>query len=98
MTAKPTFTSQISLGNWITLFVLFCSLAVGWGVMKTQQEANQAAISKIDSAFQSHAVGVRNRLRVLENEDVRAQERYSSMLQLLNRIDARLERIERRGE
>jgi hypothetical protein len=98
MTTKPTFTSQISLGNWITLIVLACSLAVGWGAMKAQQEAVEATLTKVETQHAAHRNAVLTRLRILENEDARSQERYSALLQLLNRIDGRLERIERKSE
>lgn len=94
MTAKPTFTSQISLGNWITIGAMIGTLAVGWGLLQAQQAANQLAIVKIETELTSMEI----RVRKLETEDARAQERISSMLTLLNRIDSRLERIERNSE
>lgn len=94
MTAKPTFTSQISLGNWITIGAMIGTLAVGWGLLQAQQAANQLAIVKIETELTSMDI----RVRKLETEDARAQERISSMLTLLNRIDSRLERIERNSE
>lgn len=94
MTAKPTFTSQISLGNWITIGAMIGTLAVGWGLLQAQQAANQLAIVKIETELASMEI----RVRKLETEDARAQERISSMLTLLNRIDSRLERIERNSE
>lgn len=94
MTTKPTFTSQISLGNWITIGALVATLAVGWGVMQTQQASNQLSIAEIDAELAS----IRVRVRKLETEDARSQERYSALLNLLNRIDGRLARIERVSE
>lgn len=91
MTSKPTFTSSISLGNWITIGAIVATMAVGWGVMQEQNTANRLSVAEIDADL----AAIRIRVGKLETEDARSQERYSALLNLLNRIDGRLARIER---
>lgn len=87
---QPKFSSQISLGNWLTMAALLASVGVGWGVMQSQNQANQLALTEVKASQADLEV----RIRKLETSNAVADERFNSMLQLLKRIDSRLERIE----
>ena len=94
MTVKPAFTSSISLGNWITIIALVASAAVGWGVMKTDQASNRLTVTRIEAEL----ADVKIRIRALENQDARTQERHDHLMSALASIDGRLERMERSGD
>ena len=86
----PTLTSQISLGNLLQMGVTLAALAFGWAMLDARSATNAGAIEKLqaqDNEFES-------RLRGLETQVVRADERYVAILDMLARIDKRLERIE----
>lgn len=90
---KPSFTSQISLGNIIQIGIIIAGLAAGYATFDARSEANNKAIVDIITDID----GFENRIRSLEQGAARSDERMSSILTLLGRIDSRLERIERRG-
>ena len=86
----PTLTSQISLGNLLQMGVTLAALAFGWAMLDARSATNAVAIVKLqeeNNAFES-------RLRGLETQVARADERYVAILDMLARIDKRLERIE----
>lgn len=88
---RPRFTTEISFGHMVQIIIL--AFAVGGGWIKLQeQQAQQEAQSAL--ALEERA-SLEVRIRALETQSARADERFSSILSFLARIDSRLERIER---
>ena len=94
MAERPQFTATISLGNALQIAILLVGLGVGWMTIKAQGEANSSALA---TAAQDRS-NMEIRIRALENQSARADERFTSILGYLSRIDTRLERIEGRSE
>ena len=90
-TGAPAFNNTISWGNVLTLITIASSLAVGWGAISQQASATGAAVAEVKADL----LAIEIRVRGLETADARAEERVNSFLNLLNRIDGRLARIER---
>lgn len=91
--ARPTFTTSISLGNVLTLVALMAAGVAAFSTMQGQVNVNQKAIE----AIKVEAIAARSRLRAVELDTARSEERLTSIHSLLSRIDARLERIERQS-
>lgn len=87
---RPLFKYEFSLGNMIQIAVIIASLALGWQAMDSRTSANREYIERHEELFMKQGA----RLRDLEGNSVRQDERYTSIFSLLARIDARLERIE----
>jgi hypothetical protein len=99
---KPSFSQNISLGNVIQIVAMIVTVAIGWQQMSGLAGSNAAEIEKIskamDDAEAKAATDIRDhetRLRRLEDSAARSDERMANILNLLARIDGRLERIER---
>ena len=91
---RPFFTSQITIGNIIQVVVLVVGLSAGWVSIKAQAEGTHDALGREVARGMEREV----RIRELENNAARADERYNSIMGLLQSIDRRLERIEGQGE
>jgi type VI protein secretion system component VasK len=97
----PQMEYKISLGNILNMAALIVAVAVAWGVMsergestRTQmQEVRDTLKQEVDSRRQAQN-SIEVRVRELESGQARADERFNSVLQVLGRIEARLERIE----
>lgn len=97
MTAKPEFTRNISFGNVLVLVGMIVTGTATFVAVDARTQANAAEIARSVAEIDEAALRVADlerRTRALENELARADERFSSILGLLSRIDARLERIE----
>jgi outer membrane murein-binding lipoprotein Lpp len=95
---KPKFLNQISLGTWITIIMIAVGGAGAFQAVRSDTESIKEALSYVRSeidATRQEGDAVASRVRVLENEQARADERFSNILAFLTRIDGRLERIER---
>lgn len=86
----PTFSRNISLGNLIQILVVCVGFAAAWFAMDLRSQANTSEIV----AARLELKEIEERLRNVENDQARSDERYNNLLTLLSRIDARLERIE----
>jgi len=98
---KPTFSWQISFGNLVQLGVLLVGITGGWFIIDGRSQGNQqgvkeikALVTQMDLRQAEYQKDVDVRLRSLENQWVRSDERYTSILTLLGKVDGRLERIE----
>lgn len=98
---KPTFSWQISFGNLVQMGVLLVGITGGWFIIDGRSQGNQAGVLEIkalvlqmDQRQADYQKDVDVRLRFLENQWVRSDERYTSILTLIGKIDGRLERIE----
>jgi hypothetical protein len=94
---SPIFLRSISVGNVIQIGVMIIGLTVGWITMDMRSQGNTQALQALGTditSIQDDIDGFDARMRVVETEQARADERFGSILSLLSRIDARLERIE----
>ncbi len=90
---RPRYSPQISLGNVLQIGMMIAGLSVGYAVIQAQAKANADAIREI----RLDITKTDDRVRGLENDRARSDERFSNILALLARIDGRLERIEGDG-
>lgn len=97
----PRIDQNISLGNILNLAALVVAVAVAWGVMTERSKTTEAGMNTLSQALEKESENRRqqsgaleSRLRTLESSQARAEERNNSVLQILGRIEARLERIE----
>ena len=99
MTSRtPTFTDTFSFGNAIQIFVILVAAAGGWFQLQAQANSTEKSTAALveatrDATTARQALEVR--VRALETQVARSDERFSSILGYLSRIDTRLERIER---
>lgn len=93
MTSKPTWTSTISFGNIITVVSM---LVLGAGMFFAVQNMAQQNAEDIQDLERARLVA-ETRLTALEIAKAADDQKFANILQLLDRIDARLERIERGG-
>lgn len=97
----PKPDPRIGWVSLVNLVVLIVGVGVAYGTMTERGEQTRTSLESINATLrqevenrrQSNAA-IETRVRFLENNQSRTDERHSSLLQLLGRIDARLERIE----
>lgn len=87
---KPQFSMSINLGHVLQIMSLVVAMVVGWMQLEARTSANAEKIERIEK----EAAQERPRLRALEREVARSDERFSSILAYLTRIEARLEKME----
>ena len=99
----PKIDNRISIGNIITLFIVLAGFAVAWGTMRERGDQTRENLTEIRETLRQEVATRRDaqgalegRVRALESSQARADERFNSVLQVLGRIEARLERIESR--
>jgi alanine dehydrogenase len=85
MTA-PKITETISLGNLITMLTVVASVAVGYGAQVTLIEAIAARVARLEADY----IAKEARLRMLENNSARIDEKLTHMQQSVQRIEAAL--------
>lgn len=100
---KPQIENKMTIGNILNLLALVVAVAVGWGVMSERGESTRSELTDIKETLRQEVSTRREgqgaleaRIRALESSQARADERFNSVLQVLGRIEARLERIEGR--
>jgi len=79
---------DFSLGNLINLAAMGIAVAVAWGSMSERSDLTHRGIKELET-MQTAAEA---RIRTLETNQVRADERLSSILQIVSRIESRLEK------
>lgn len=99
MSFKPD--PKISYGNILNLVGMVILVGIAWGMNVARSENMQDQIDTLavgliqeKDARQGLQTGLDIRVRVLENSQTRLDERLNSILQILTRSEARLERIE----
>jgi len=99
----PKLENKMSIGNILNLLALVVAVAVGWGVMRERGETTRENMTELRDTLRQEVSTRREgqgaleaRIRALESSQARADERFNSVLQVLGRIEARLERIEQR--
>ena len=88
---RPEYSPAISLGNMLQIAALLVSVGAGWAVMSNSLDTQTQLIEQARIERRE----IDGRIRVLEAQAARADERFVNILTLLARIDARLERIEK---
>ena len=103
MMTKPQIENKMSIGNILNLLALVVAVAVGWGIMRERGESTRENMTELRDTLRQEVTTRREgqgaleaRIRALESSQARADERFNSVLQVLGRIEARLERIEAR--
>jgi hypothetical protein len=89
--ARPEMTQTISLGNVLTIGALLASIGGGWVVMQERSEANQLAIQQLESGQRARFAELELRVRALENQAARSDERFAAIMQTLARIERKIE-------
>lgn len=97
----PDVEYKISLGNMLNMAGLIVAVAVAWGIMSERGETTRTQMQEVRDTLKQEVDARREslssieaRVRTLESSQARADERFNSVLQILGRIEARLERIE----
>ncbi|KPQ06211.1 MAG: Protein of unknown function DUF16 [Rhodobacteraceae bacterium HLUCCA12] len=101
--AESRIKREISAGSLINLGALAVAVAVAWGIMSERGDNTRDSMDSLSRNLASETANRRDqtaaldaRIRSLESAQARADERFNSVLQVLGRIEARLERIEGR--
>lgn len=101
MAVRDRFRPDISLGAIIQIVVLIVGMAIGWAVMDTRSKSNADAIEsvktqieRLPSEIEGKTGRLDERVRTLENNAARSDEKFANLISLLTRLDAKLERIE----
>lgn len=100
---RPQFENKFSTGNVIQIVILVISVAGGvaggWAIIDSRTTTNEGGIQTnaedIQTSYENY-VRLEARVRSLETYQARSSERQENMLDLLSRIDDRLERMEER--
>jgi hypothetical protein len=94
---------KISYGNILNFVGLLVAVAVAWGIMSERSDNTKDQLEALRTTLQQEVAtrrdaqsSIESRVRALESSQARADERFNSVLQVLGRIEARLERIETR--
>lgn len=87
--AEPTI-SRIGLSTIIQMGALIVTISASWFIMDGRTRVNEERNAAIEISIKEFD----QRLRLLEQEQARNDERFDSVIALLTRIDARLERLE----
>lgn len=90
MIEKPRVTPYISTGNLITIFFGFVTAAGMFFMMDARSQNNADDIVALMAEVESHD----DKINDLYLTQARSDERFNSILELLSRIDQRLEKIE----
>lgn len=88
------YKPQITLGNLIQIASMLVLVTIAFQALNGKATANAEAISKTTLELKAQDA----RLRALETATSRSDERLTNMIAILNKIDARLERIELSGQ
>ena len=103
MMTTPKLENKMSIGNILNLLALVVAVAVGWGVMSERGESTREHMTELRETLRQEVStrregqgALESRMRAVESNLARAEERNNAVLQVLGRIEARLERIEGR--
>jgi hypothetical protein len=101
--SMPTVENKITTGNLLTIAAMLIGGAVAWGAaradimsLKDRVISVELAAERSRAERQAAIAGQETRLRAVEASQARSDERFNSVLAILGRIEARLERIESR--
>ena len=108
---SPSFDPKISVGNILVLLAMLVSTGVAWGAARMEisairdQQAAQAArladlYQRLEQSARDRAVSLGAhdaRIRNLESTGARQDARLDAILQVVTRIEARIDRMEGNG-
>jgi hypothetical protein len=86
--------NQVSIGNLLQIAVMIIGVGLAWGVMSARADQAERDLSSAQSSLSQIEI----RVRTLETSDARNDERLTTILATLGRIDQRLERMERQND
>jgi hypothetical protein len=86
----PSITPNISLGNLLNILAMIVAVSIAWANISNVAQANSRDVGKNDLRINDVEV----RVRTLENNQSRTDERLINIIEMLNRIDGRLEKME----
>lgn len=88
------YKRQISFGNLVQIAVTLVTVTLAYAAVNATAASNKDKLGQVEVVQGD----MERRLRTLESSQARSDERFSSILTYLNRIDNRLERIEQGGQ
>lgn len=101
----PKPDPKISLGNLINLIALLVAFAAGYGIMSERGENTRENMKELRETLRLESSNrmtsqraIEERIRNLENHQTRNDERFTSIIGLLERSDSKLQRIESKLE
>lgn len=86
----PHMRSEITLGNVLQIASILAIGVAGYVRLDEQSTSNEAAWA----AAAASQAALELRVRILENDVARVDERYAAILGILTRIESRVERME----
>lgn len=94
MPPAPEFTPTISFGNVIQILVFVVGISGSYFMMSAQAAENARAIDTI-IAYNS---ALEARIRKVEQDQVRSEEKFANILVVLGRIEVQLDRMSTGGK
>ena len=86
----PSITPNISLGNLLNILAMLIAVVVAWSNISNVAQANAKDLTKIDKRVTDFEM----RVRTLENNATRVDERLLNIIGMLTKIDDKLEKME----
>jgi outer membrane murein-binding lipoprotein Lpp len=97
---RPNFTPDMSFGNIITIVTLVVGIALSWGQMSAQisserdlREADQEQVSESLAAAVDTNDKVEQRLRNIEQQQARVDERFTMIISLMTDLKAQVAQL-----
>ncbi|TCP43926.1 hypothetical protein [Rhodovulum marinum] len=98
---KPVFTRTISVGNVIQVAVILVGFGGSWVAMTSDLAAVASDVAAVEEEIDEAAAArlvVEGRVRALEIEAARADERYSQLLANIQAIRDSIARLEQKAQ
>lgn len=97
---RPNFTPDLSFGNIITILTLIVGMALAWGQMTAQisserelREADQVQVTRSLASTAETNDKVEQRLRNIEQQQARVDERFSMIISLMTDLKAQVAQL-----
>lgn len=97
---KPAFTPSISFGNLLTLATIIVAVGVAWGQVTSSIESerslrsqNQEQVIEAVSGISRDNEKMEQRVRALEQQQARIDERFTMMISLLTDLKTEVSRL-----
>jgi hypothetical protein len=85
---SPYIRWDLSIGNILTMLAMGITAAIAWGSMNERSDATHKGIKELEMMQSASDT----RIRALEMNQTRTDERLNSILQIVSRIETRLEK------
>lgn len=102
---KPSFSSSISVGNVLTIVALVAGVAIAWGRIESkissESEMRSQQFSTVSAAVESsqHFRGrMDERLRYLEEQVARTDERFTLILTLMSEMKEEIAHLSKKTD